>query len=130
MALLIPFGVVCGGVRGDLLEDPSLQAATTRAAAAPAVKTIANFEDRNPFAGGVVVTAQAPEGHKALRIDSSYVSMDQTQNWLGYDLLKTDLDSAAAGPMNLLIEIRDADTRDYWTRVNYETVGCPLGEAP
>ena len=27
--------------------------------------------------------------------------------------------------MNLLIEIRDADTRDYWTRVNYETVVPP-----
>ena len=54
MALVIPFGLVCGGVPGDLLEDPSSEIA--------AVKTIASFEDRNPFSGGVVVAARAPEG--------------------------------------------------------------------
>jgi len=94
-------------------------------AAGQAVKTIAGFEDRNPFSGGVVIATRAPEGHKALRIDRSYVTMDQPQNWLGYDILKVDLAAEAKEPMKLGIEIRDAGTRDYWTRVNYETVVPP-----
>ncbi|HKI17283.1 MAG TPA: glycoside hydrolase domain-containing protein, partial [Isosphaeraceae bacterium] len=75
--------------------------------------------------GGVVVAAREPGGHKALRIDGSYVSLDQPQNWLGYDFLKADLDTDAPTPMNLTIEIRDAGSRDYWTRVNYDTVVPP-----
>ncbi len=66
-----------------------------------------------------------PEGRKALRIDRSYVSMELAQNWIGYDYLEADLDSDAKEPMNLDIEIRDAGTRDYWTRVNYTTVVPP-----
>jgi len=89
------------------------------------VKTIASFDDRNPFSGGVVVASRAPGGHKALRIDRSYVSLEQRQNWLGYDFLKADLDTDAQVPMNLDVEIRDAGTRDYWTRVNYSTVVPP-----
>ncbi len=49
----------------------------------PAIKTIASFDGRNPFSGGVVVAARAPEGHKALLIDRSYVSLDQRRDWLG-----------------------------------------------
>ena len=51
--------------------------------------------------------------------------MEEAQNWIGYDFLKADLDSDAREPMNLDIEIRDAGTRDYWTRVNYTTVVPP-----
>ena len=91
----------------------------------PPVKPIASFEDANPFSGGVVVAARAPEGRKALRIDRSYVSMDQPQDWLGYDFLKAELDSEATVPMDLYVEIRDTGTRDYWTRVNYVTVVPP-----
>ena len=40
-----------------------------------------SFDDRNPFSGGVVVAARTAEGRKALRIDRSYVSMEQAQNW-------------------------------------------------
>src|SRR6516165_10268301 len=114
MILVIPSDVACQSERGDRLEDPSF--AITQEAE---VKPIATFEDRNPFSGGVLVTAGAPEGRRALRVDRSYVSLDRPQDWLGYDFLKADLDSAAAQPMSLTIEIRDADTKDYWTRVNY-----------
>jgi len=117
MVLVTPLGLACGGVPGDVSDDPASEIA--------AVKTIATFEDRNPFSGGVVVAARAPAGGKALRFDRSYVSMDQPQDWLGYDFLKADLDCDAQGPINLNVEIRDADTRDYWTRVNYETVVPP-----
>ncbi len=113
-ALLVPLALRCGGDQGDLLEDPSSVS-----------KTIASFDGRNPFSGGVVVAARAAGGHKALRIDRSYVSLDQRQNWLGYDFLKADLDTDARVPMNLDVEIRDASTRDYWTRVNYSTVVPP-----
>jgi hypothetical protein len=101
----------------------SARVANSRTAAP--VKPIADFEERNPFSGGVVATERAQEGRKALRIDRSYVSLDQPQDWVGYDFLKAELDSTAPAPMRLTVEIRDASTRDYWTRVNYETVVPP-----
>ena len=79
----------------------------------------------NPFSGGVVVATHATTGRNALRIDRSYVSLDQPQDWLGYDFLKADLFTDARKPMNLDVEIRDTATRDYWTRVNYSTVVPP-----
>jgi hypothetical protein len=91
----------------------------------PPVRSIATFEDANPFSGGVVVEAGAPEGRKALRIDRSYVSLDRPQDWLGYDFLKAELFSVAPAPMDFFVEIRDTGTRDYWTRVNYATVVPP-----
>jgi hypothetical protein len=95
------------------------------AADGPILKPIASFEERNPFSGGVVVEMHATSGRKALRIDKSFVSLDQTQNWLGYDFLKADLYTDARKPMNLGVEVRDVGTRDYWTRVNYTTVVPP-----
>ena len=94
-------------------------------AAGPKVKSITSFEAGNPFSGGVVVELHATTGRKALRIDTSYVSMDQPQNWLGYDFLKADLFTESRKPLNLDVEIRDTGTRDYWTRVNYSTVVPP-----
>ena len=52
--------------------------------------------------------------------------MDQPQDWLGYDFLKAEARLRRPGPdADSTIEIRDAATRDYWTRVNYETVVPP-----
>ena len=56
------------------------------------------------------------------------MSLDQPQDWLGYDFLKADLYTDARKPMDLYVEIRDTATRDYWTRVNYTTV-VPPGRA-
>lgn len=91
----------------------------------PPVKLLASFEEENPFGGGTVVAEHASEGTKALRIDRSYVTLDQPQDWSGYDYLQADLYTASAEPLPLYVEIRDAATRDYWTRVNYETVAPP-----
>ena len=102
-----------------------LRTAAASSRPGPPVKPIATFENANPFSGGVVVDAGAPEGRKALRIDRSFVSMDQPQDWLGYDLLEAEIDSQATLPMDLYVEIRDTGTRDYWTRVNYVTVVPP-----
>jgi len=57
-----------------------------------------------------------------MRIDKSYVCMDGPQDWIGYDFLKADLYTDAKEPMELYVEVRDQQTTDYWTRVNYTTV--------
>ncbi|MGE5610702.1 MAG: glycoside hydrolase domain-containing protein [Bacillota bacterium] len=94
-------------------------------AGGPSVKGIASFENGNPFDGGSVVAEHATDGGKALRIDQGYASMGKGQDWTGYDYLKADLYTDAQEPMHLYVEVRDAGTRDYWTRVNYETVVPP-----
>ena len=95
------------------------------AAAGPPVKDITSFEDKNPFDAGTVVEQHATDGRKALRLDRSYAGMDGAQDWTGYDYLKADLYTDAQAPLDLSIEIRDAATRDYWTRVNCQTVVPP-----
>ena len=92
------------------------------------VKLITSFEDKNPFEGGSVVAEHASQGRKALRIDNSYVSMSRPQDWTGFDFLKADLFTNARDPLELSVEIRDTLTRDYWTRVNYQTV-IPPGQS-
>ncbi len=124
-ATLLSSSPSSGRATGNPLQDPSLEMTRDKDRRSPSVKPIATFEDGNPFSGGVVVEAGAPEGRKALRIDRSYASLDRPQDWVGYDFLKAELDSAAAVPMDLAIEVRDTATRDYWTRVNYTTVVPP-----
>ena len=89
------------------------------------VKLITSFEDKSPFDAGTVVEEHATDGTKSLRLDKSYSCMDGKQTWTGYDFLKADLFTAATAPMELYVEIRDDKTRDYWTRVNYNTVMPP-----
>jgi hypothetical protein len=111
-AFVLTGGLVFGAEPGNLLADPS-------------VKPIASFERGNPFSAGTVVELHATAGRKALRIERSFVSMDERQNWVGYDFLKADLWTDAPKPVNLDVEVRDTQTRDYWTRVNYSTVVPP-----
>src|SRR5262249_9160611 len=86
---------------------------------------ITSFEDGNPFGGGTVVNEHATHGTKALRIDRGFVAMDGAQSWSGYDYLKADVYTDAKGPLELYVEVRDRETRDYCTRVNYTTVVPP-----
>ncbi|HEY3323041.1 MAG TPA: glycoside hydrolase domain-containing protein [Planctomycetota bacterium] len=96
------------------------------AVAGPAVKLITSFEEtKNAFDAGTIVEEHATDGKKALRIDKSYAGMSGTQDWTGFDFLKADLFTASKEPMELYVEIRDASTKDYWTRVNYVTVVPP-----
>jgi hypothetical protein len=99
--------------------------AVTAAPEGPAVKRLTSFEEGNPFQGGTIVAAHATDGTKALRLDRSYVSLDTPQNWDGYDFLKADVFTDATGPLELTVEVRDRQTTDYWTRVNYTTVVPP-----
>jgi hypothetical protein len=98
-----------------------------RAAAAdePTIKRITSFEDGSPFSGGTVVAEHATHGTKALRLDRGHIIMEKSQNWAGYDYLKADLYTDARRPLELYVEIRDRQTRDYWTRVNYTTIIPP-----
>jgi hypothetical protein len=96
-----------------------------KASAGPDVKLITSFEESNPFSGGKVVAEHATNGKKSLRIDRGYVSMDAAQDWSGYDYLKVDVYTDAKKPLELYVEVRDKQTRDYWTRVNYTTVIPP-----
>ncbi|MGO8927682.1 MAG: hypothetical protein ACLQU3_12415 [Limisphaerales bacterium] len=95
------------------------------ASSVPALRTITSFEEKNPFEGGTVVQEHATDGAMALRIDKSYAIMDGPQDWTGYDYVKADLYTAAKEPLQLCVEIHDAATKDYWTRVNYNTVVPP-----
>ncbi len=119
LLLVFPCGLGCFGQEKNLMEEKKA------APAGPPIKLIASFEDKSPFEGGVVVEEHATEGRKSLRIDKSYASMDRSQDWTGYDFLKADLYTDAEEPMLLYVEIRDTGTRDYWTRVNYQTVVPP-----
>lgn len=94
-------------------------------ATGPSVKPITSFEDGNPFGAGTVVAEHATDGEKALRIDRSYVVMDQAQDWSDFDYLKADLYTDSTEPLQLYVEIRDKDTKGYWTRVNYTTIVPP-----
>jgi hypothetical protein len=97
-------------------------------AGGPAVKLVTSFEEeRSPFAGeaAAVVAAHATDGARSLRLERSYAAMDAPQDWSGYDFLKADIFAEADDPVHLLVEVRDKATRDYWTRVNYNTVVPP-----
>jgi hypothetical protein len=96
-----------------------------KSVAGPALKQITSFEETSPFDGGAVVEEHATDGRKALRIDKSFAGMDGAQSWTGYDYLKADLYTDSKQPLDLYVEIRDTATRDYWTRVNYNTVVPP-----
>ncbi len=93
--------------------------------ATPATKVIASFEKKNPFSSGTLVE-QSALGGTALRIDTSFASLERLlQDWSEYDMLKADFYTEAKEPLKLYVEIRDKETDNYWTRVNYDTVVPP-----
>ena len=69
---------------------------------APTAKRITSFESGNPFSGGEIVATHASEGRKSLRFDKGYASMEQAQDWLGYDFLKADLFTEGRKPIESL----------------------------
>jgi len=101
-------------------------AAAKAAATGPSVKMIASFETgAAPFSPGTVVAEHATDGTKALKVDGGYVSDDVEQSWVGFDFLKVDVFNASDKPTDFTIEVRDSSTKDYWTRVNYNTIAPP-----
>ncbi|MCC7490907.1 MAG: hypothetical protein IT204_01090 [Fimbriimonadaceae bacterium] len=104
-------------------------AATTAALTGPPSRLLASFEDGQvaPFSPGAaaVVAEHASDGRRALRLDRSYLSWEGPQDWSGYDYLVVDAYNPDAAPQQLYLEVRDAGTTGYWTRVNYTTVLPP-----
>ena len=91
-------------------------------------KTLASFEDGKlkPFGGqATVVDQHATDGTKALKWNNNYISIDSPQNWTEYDYLKADFFVDSDKPIDLYIEIRDKETKNYWTRVNYNVMLLP-----
>lgn len=92
-------------------------------------RTIASFENGQPapFTGGqaTAVAEHATDGRHALCWQQGYISWDAAQDWHGYDYLRADFFVDGNTPVELNVEVRDQDTKDYWTRVNYGTVLLP-----
>lgn len=95
------------------------------AQAGPTVKPVTSFEDGKTPGGGKLVEQHATDGRHALLIEQGFAALDGPQDWSGYDYLKADVHTDAKSPLELYVEVRDRETRDYWTRVNYTTVVPP-----
>lgn len=97
-----------------------------KVASGPPQRLLTSFEEKkSPFDNGRVVAEHATDGAKALRVDRGYAVWDKLQDWSGYDYLKADLFTDSDKPLPLYVELRDQLTRDYWTRVNYDTIAPP-----
>ncbi len=102
--------------------------AAKKAAEGPAVKVLYDFEDgkTEPFSGGKITTENAPQGKNALLAEKgSSVTTNAPQDWSGYDFMKFDVFNPSDEPVMMYVEVRDDQSRDYWTRVNYSTVVPP-----
>ena len=93
----------------------------------PPVKPLTSFEAGDPrtFAEGTVVAEHATDGDHALRVDRNWSSWDGAISFAGYDLFKVDVYNPSDDPQPFYFEVRDAQTTDYWTRVNYNSVVPP-----
>jgi len=91
----------------------------------PRIKLITSFENESPFDGGKIVVEHATLGKKALKLDNGFIDMTKDQDWSGYHYLMADIYSEAKVPSKLYLEICDAQTKGYWTRVNFYTVIPP-----
>ena len=46
-------------------------------------------------------------------------------DWRGYDWLRFEVENPTRTPQDVYVEIRDAQTHDYWSRVNWYTTAAP-----
>ena len=96
----------------------------------PGVRVLFDFTTGNAgsFSGGKIadLPPDAAGGAKsALVVGKEVVVTRQPQDWSGYDQLKIDVFNASDDPQPFSVEIHDAQTQDYWTRVNYMTMVPP-----
>ncbi|MFQ5809473.1 MAG: hypothetical protein ACE5JM_07630, partial [Armatimonadota bacterium] len=90
----------------------------------------ADFEDgtKAPFTQGEAVEEHAISGRYSLRLDESWTTIEtptQYQDWTEHDYVHFDVFNPNDRPAGLYIEVRDSQTRDYWTRVNLNSVAPP-----
>lgn len=100
---------------------------TRRVFTSPAVQVFADFENgtTQPFAGGEVDREHPSHGRAALKLTKGYASMDAPQDWSQHDYVVFDAFNPQDKPVILDLEVRDQETRDYWTRVNLNTMVAP-----
>jgi hypothetical protein len=121
----------CPALGGALCER-----CAARPAEPPAVgpRTLADFEVAGPVAFGsaeyAVEDVSPLGGARSARLAPGryMVATPATglpADWRGYDWLRIDVRNDGPAPASVYIEIRDALTRDYWSRVNWYTVAAP-----
>jgi len=50
--------------------------------------------------------------------DKGYTTLSPPGDWSAFDYLSLDLENRSEKPFDLFVEVRDADSRDYWSRAN------------
>jgi hypothetical protein len=91
-------------------------------------RLLASFETSNEMSGGKPVAEHATEGGKSLLLTNGSANLAGKFDWRGFDFLTFDTYSVAAKPLPLMVEIRDAQSTGYYTRVNFNTV-VPSGSS-
>lgn len=113
------------------LHDVDIAALQPHHAAAPLL--LADFESpaSTPFASGNWrYTSDALNGQQsALLPPDTYMdgwnANGIPSDWGGYDWLRVDVHNPSDQAQNLYLEIRDTQSVDYWTRVNWYSVAPP-----
>lgn len=91
-------------------------------------KMISSFEaDAIPFKGDTLKKTKkhTTDGNFAITWSDTYISMDSKQDWENYDFLVADIFLEGNQNGDLYIEVRDVQTKDYWTRVNKNILLVP-----
>jgi len=94
--------------------------------ATPDVVVIADFEaGREPFGAGELTGENAPQGRQALLLRRGYAGIDARLDFSEHDFLRADVWNGSADGVTVGLEIRDTQTKGYWTRVNRSTMAPP-----
>jgi len=93
----------------------------------PPTVVFADFEDgkRAPFQAGTAVAEHASHGRGALRVDRKWADITQPLDFSQHDYLHFDVYNPQKQAVKVYVELRDAETRGYWTRANLWTVAPP-----
>ena len=83
-------------------------------------ESAAQIVELTAFSGG-----QLTDDKKGLRLTGGYATLDGPNDWSGYDSLIFETDLEADEPTSFTVEIRDTETKGYWTRVNYLSIIPP-----
>jgi len=107
---------------GHELAAPGRERFTT-----PPQVVFADFEDgkRTPFEEGTAVAEHASHGKSALRVDRDWAQTSRPLDFSQHDYFHFDVYNPHDRAVQVYVEIRDAQTQGYWTRVNLQTVVPP-----
>ncbi|MFZ4775164.1 MAG: hypothetical protein ACOYM3_07370 [Terrimicrobiaceae bacterium] len=99
------------------------------AAGVPPVFVFADFEGGaiQPFSSGALETAKPIAGNASIRLekDKDYLALSKPLDWSDYDYVLFDVFNPSDDPKKIYIEIQDAESKGYWTRVNFFNLAPP-----